>query len=218
MQETFSGGDACRQDGAHCYGPHGGIFLRAFLGFLALTLATVLFFTVVLAATVLQAGAPGRLRKRGARCRRSEVAEYMSHLNQLQLACATSSHHAAICVLAQDRRPSTTSTTPTSGSSATIPAASSRFWTAAGNIVRKPLQRFGAWRSWPSSSPGSGGAREGPVPRAGRADRDHRRALALQRTARWWAAVLLQHLHGPACSVRLIDVLPQILPVARACR
>ena len=41
MQETFSGGDACRQmtTGAHRHGPHGGIFLRTFLGFLALTLA-----------------------------------------------------------------------------------------------------------------------------------------------------------------------------------
>ena len=44
MQETFSGGDACRQmtTGAHRHGPRGGIFLRTFLGFLALTLATVL--------------------------------------------------------------------------------------------------------------------------------------------------------------------------------
>ena len=42
MQETFSGGDACRQmtTGAHRHGPRGGIFLRTFLGFLALTLAT----------------------------------------------------------------------------------------------------------------------------------------------------------------------------------
>ena len=84
MQETFSGGDACRQmtTGAHRHGPHGGIFLRTFLGFLALTLATVLLFTFFLTAT-LQAERQAAYEDE-VRAQAREVAGYVSHLNQLQ--------------------------------------------------------------------------------------------------------------------------------------
>ena len=84
MQETFSGGDACRQmtTGAHRHGPRGGIFLRTFLGFLALTLATVLLFTFILTAT-LQAERQAAYEDE-VRAQAREVAGYVSHLNQLQ--------------------------------------------------------------------------------------------------------------------------------------
>ena len=84
MQETFSGGDACRQmtTGAHRHGPRGGIFLRTFLGFLALTLVTVLLFTFFLTAT-LQAERQAAYEDE-VRAQAREVAGYVSHLNQLQ--------------------------------------------------------------------------------------------------------------------------------------
>ena len=84
MQETFSGGDACRQmtTGAHRHGPRGGIFLRTFLGFLALTLATVLLFTFILTAS-LQAERQTAYEDE-VRAQAREVAGYVSHLNQLQ--------------------------------------------------------------------------------------------------------------------------------------
>ena len=84
MQETFSGGDACRQmtTGAHRHGPRGGIFLRTFLGFLALTLVTVLLFTFILTAT-LQAERQAAYEDE-VRAQAREVAGYVSHLNQLQ--------------------------------------------------------------------------------------------------------------------------------------
>ena len=84
MQENFSGGDACQQmaTGVHRHGRHGGIFLRTFMGFLALTLVTVLVFTFILAAS-LQAERQATYEDE-VRAQAREVAGYVSHLNQLQ--------------------------------------------------------------------------------------------------------------------------------------
>ena len=85
MQESFSGGDSCRQlttAAERRHGPHGGIFVRMFLGFLAITLVTVLLFTFILTAS-LQAQRQTAYEDE-VRAQAREVASYMSHLNQLQ--------------------------------------------------------------------------------------------------------------------------------------
>ena len=60
----------------------GGIFLRTFLAFLALTLVTVLVFTFTLAAT-LQSQRQSAYEEE-VRAQAREVAGYMAHLNQIQ--------------------------------------------------------------------------------------------------------------------------------------
>ena len=117
--------------GAHRHGPHGGIFLRTFLGFLALTLATVLLFTFFLTAT-LQAERQAAYEDE-VRAQAREVAGYVSHLNQLQFVFESSTMR---YVLLSRCRPSMTITTPISGSSATTTGRLIyQFLDSGGNIV-----------------------------------------------------------------------------------
>lgn len=83
MHGSFSEGEGRRLSGAQGrHGVRGGIFLRTFLAFLALTLVTVLVFTFTLAAT-LQSQRQSAYEEE-VRAQAREVAGYMAHLNQIQ--------------------------------------------------------------------------------------------------------------------------------------
>ena len=84
MQGNFSEGDACNQlsTAPHRHALRGGIFMRTFFAFLAITLVTVLLFTFILAAS-LQSQRQSAYEEE-VRAQAREVASYMAHLNQIQ--------------------------------------------------------------------------------------------------------------------------------------